>query len=241
MSAPTARGGAAGATAPSSPWNAETTERLRTAPGQVRPLTRGEREALMHMHNTARAQVGAKPLVWDERLANFAAMYAGQCRLEHWRDTDYPYPRDMQKNGPPDVVMGENIAWSCPRYGFDGKSAAQRGVEQWLEELPNYDCENDVCLRGQCGHYTQMLWPTSERVGCAIVKCGGPHGNGERCRHGGPGFEALYCEYSPVGNVVCCPRQRAVPDPARCPARAARAIPSFGVLARHTIWWNDGD
>jgi hypothetical protein len=37
------------------------------------------------------------------------------------------------------------------------------------------------------GHYTQMIWPTTQRVGCAIAST--------------PRTDYLVCRYSPAGNI----------------------------------------
>ena len=43
------------------------------------------------------------------------------------------------------------------------------------------------------GHFTQMVWKSTRKVGCASVPCNG--------RHGTPG-NYLVCEYSPAGNMI---------------------------------------
>lgn len=45
------------------------------------------------------------------------------------------------------------------------------------------------------GHYTQLIWPTTQRVGCALSS--------------GRGSDVLVCRYSPAGNID----GRAVPAP----------------------------
>ena len=37
------------------------------------------------------------------------------------------------------------------------------------------------------GHYTQMIWPTTQRVGCAVAST--------------PRIDYLVCRYSPAGNI----------------------------------------
>jgi hypothetical protein len=37
------------------------------------------------------------------------------------------------------------------------------------------------------GHYTQLIWPTTREVGCAVAK--------------GQGNDVLVCRYAPAGNV----------------------------------------
>jgi pathogenesis-related protein 1 len=207
----------------------------------VRRLTGEEREVLLKLHNDARAKVGQKPLQWSEKLADYAARYASQCQIQHWRESSYPYPKDMTKHGNIEKVMGENLAWSCPSYGFDGKSPAQRGVEQWLEELPDYDCQKNKCDPGDgkmCGHLTQMLWDKTEYIGCSIAKCPKSFG-GHTCKRGGPGFEYLACEYYPTGNVVTASGpQRAIPNVETC-KKLDSLVVSYGVLAPYysqDIW-----
>jgi hypothetical protein len=38
------------------------------------------------------------------------------------------------------------------------------------------------------GHYTQLIWPTTREVGCAVAK--------------GQGNDVLVCRYAPAGNVL---------------------------------------
>ena len=43
----------------------------------------------------------------------------------------------------------------------------------------------------EVGHYTQMIWPTTQRVGCALA--------------GSSAVEYLVCRYYPAGNVIGTP------------------------------------
>ncbi|KAJ6409419.1 hypothetical protein OIU84_009005 [Salix udensis] len=122
-------------------------------------------------HNTARAAVGVGPLTWDATVQAYAQNYAnqraGDCNLVH-------------SGGP----YGENLAWGSP--DLSGTDA----VNMWVGEKAYYDYDSNSCAAGQqCGHYTQVVWANSARLGCAKVKCS-------------TGGTFIGCNYDPPGNVV---------------------------------------
>lgn len=125
----------------------------------------------LHAHNGIRIQMGLPALVWDDRLADYAKWYAnerrGDCRLEH---SDTPF--------------GENLAWAD--YDMKGSEA----IQMWIDEVKDYDYNSNTCrVPDMCGHYTQVVWRNTARVGCARVKC-----------HNGNTF--FTCNYDPPGNFV---------------------------------------
>ncbi|KAJ1403691.1 Pathogenesis-related protein 1-like, SCP domain [Sesbania bispinosa] len=124
----------------------------------------------VNAHNTARAQVGVPPLKWDETVAAYARQYAsqrkGDCRLQHSGGR-----------------YGENLAWSS------GDMSGAEAVRMWVNEKANYDYNSNSC-NGVCGHYTQVVWRNSVRVGCAKVKCDNNRGT------------FITCNYDPAGNVI---------------------------------------
>ncbi|CAL0330374.1 unnamed protein product [Lupinus luteus] len=90
----------------------------------------------------------------DTKLEQYAKSYANQrrndCALEH-------------SNGP----YGENIFWG----GGTGWKPAQ-AVKAWVEEVQWYNYSENSCADGQmCGHYTQIVWNTTTKVGRASVTC----------------------------------------------------------------------
>lgn len=126
-------------------------------------------------HNKVRAtQEGVDPLVWDDEVARFAQNYANQripdCKPQHSDFTTHSY--------------GENI-FIAP----ESLATAAQAVEHWYAEKENYDYENNKCLKGVCGHYTQLMWSDSLRLGCAAVKCD-------------TGNYFITCNYDPAGNYV---------------------------------------
>lgn len=142
----------------------------RSRPRLGVPVSRG-REFLA-AHNKVRASVNEPPLKWDSALARYARRFASKravdCRMLH-------------SYGP----YGENIFWGEK----DAWTPAQV-VGSWVSENQYYDKTNNVCVAGQmCGHYTQVVWVDSTRIGCAMVTC----------LNGG-----MYsmCIYDPPGNYV---------------------------------------
>ncbi|KAL5560889.1 hypothetical protein UlMin_030639 [Ulmus minor] len=125
----------------------------------------------LRAHNTARSQVGVGPMTWDDKVAAYALNYAnkhkGDCKLVH-------------SGGP----YGENLAASSG--GLTGTAS----VKLWVDEKQYYNYNSNSCASGRvCGHYTQVVWRKSVRLGCAQV----------RCNNGGT---FVICNYDPPGNVV---------------------------------------
>ncbi|XP_061994776.1 pathogenesis-related protein PR-1-like [Rosa rugosa] len=123
--------------------------------------------------NAARSAVRMRPLVWDAKLARYAQWYGNQrrydCALRH-------------SNGP----YGENIFWGSGK----GWTPAQ-AVMAWVSERKWYSYWSNSCARGQeCGHYTQIVWRSTGRVGCARVDCFGGRG------------VFMICSYDPPGNYI---------------------------------------
>jgi pathogenesis-related protein 1 len=122
-------------------------------------------------HNTARTEVGVPPLTWDDTVAAYAQNYAnthiGDCNLVHSQGGSY----------------GENLA------GSPGDLSGADAVKLWVDEKASYDYNSNTCAAGaECGHYTQVVWRDSVRLGCAKV----------RCDNGGT---FIGCNYDPPGNV----------------------------------------
>ncbi|CAK7330285.1 unnamed protein product [Dovyalis caffra] len=121
-------------------------------------------------HNNARAQVGVGNMRWDNNVAAYARNYVnrlrGDCKLVH-------------SGGP----YGENLAGSSA--DLTGRAA----VKMWVDEKPKYNYNSNSCVGGECRHYTQVVWRSSVRLGCAKA----------RCNNGGT---VISCNYDPRGNYV---------------------------------------
>ncbi|XP_077236768.1 pathogenesis-related protein PR-1-like [Tasmannia lanceolata] len=123
--------------------------------------------------NAARSLLGMPPLVWDPHLARYAKWYANQRRLDcALRHSNGPY--------------GENIFWGS---GSDWTPA--QAVAAWVSERHWYNYWSNTCAAGQmCGHYTQIVWSSTRRLGCAMVTCLDGRG------------VFITCNYDPPGNYI---------------------------------------
>jgi len=119
------------------------------------------------------------PLAWDPNLAASAAAYAAECMFEH--------------SGTKGV--GENLA----AYAPPGGQKADAPVDDWVGEGADYDYASNSCAPGKaCGHYTQLVWKSSQRVGCAVQTCSQNSPFGAKF----PNWDVWVCQYAPPGNVV---------------------------------------
>ncbi|MBF0256186.1 MAG: SCP-like extracellular [Gammaproteobacteria bacterium] len=98
--------------------------------------------AWLEAHNAYRAQHGAAPLVWSDKLAASAQRVADSCPTDH---SSTPY--------------GENMAWvSVP------KTEAQI-VGYWYAEEPLYAYDRAE-FSAETGHFTQLVWRNTQALGC---------------------------------------------------------------------------
>jgi pathogenesis-related protein 1 len=132
-------------------------------------------------HNAVRASVRAPagyegpwvplpPMEWSDDIAGVAQAWAdhlhedGKCRLQH-----------------SDARLGENLA-----IGKD--LSIDQAVKMWAAEGERYRFNPVYEFEIPTGHYTQLVWRTSTRLGCGIAHCGRT--------------TVMVCNYSPSGNYI---------------------------------------
>ena len=133
-------------------------------------------QRLLAAHNRERSAAGIAPLAWDAALADEARQWgeelAAAGAFEH---------ADQEEEG-------ENL-WA----GTRGAYAPEEMVDGWIEEkkffrpgrFPDNSSTGDYA---DVGHYTQLMWRDTDRVGCALAD--------------GTEEEVLVCRYRTAGNVV---------------------------------------
>ncbi|KAF5908988.1 peptidase inhibitor 15-like, partial [Clarias magur] len=132
-----------------------------------RYISQSDMLAIVDYHNQVRARVfppaaNMEYMVWDESLARSAESWAATCIWDH---------------GPPYLLryLGQNLSVRTGNY----RSILQL-VKPWYDEVKDYvfpyphNCSPTCpmrCFGPMCTHYTQMVWGTTNRVGCAVQVC----------------------------------------------------------------------
>jgi hypothetical protein len=133
---------------------------------------------ILAAHNAERARARVPLLVWDNALGSAAAVYAQQMamsgRFEHSNRRFRP-------------GTGENL-WMGTRGAFpiEAMVGAWASEKRWFAAgiFPNVSRTGNW---EDVAHYTQMIWPTTVRVGCALAST--------------PRVDYLVCRYAGAGNI----------------------------------------
>ena len=140
-----------------------------------------ELAGITEAHNTARAaeNAGLPALTWDPALAAIAKAWGSQCKSSGGALIDHNAGRSDGYGS----YVGENI------YASSGSANGPGAVSSWMSEKKNYDYAKNSCS-GVCGHYTQVVWKKTTKLGCALVNC--------------PNLRfpsTIICDYAPGGNM----------------------------------------
>ncbi len=124
--------------------------------------------AWVDAHNRYRAKHCAVALTWSAKLAEVAQRWASTlrdrgCQFGH-SGGDY----------------GENLA-----AGTKGTLDPASVVKMWYDEIAQYRFPNGG-FSMETGHFTQVVWRGTKRVGCGHSQC--------------KGMDIYVCEYDPPGN-----------------------------------------
>lgn len=145
------------------------------APIAVPPLIAKQ---LLDAQNRERALMGVPPLQWDSSLAIAAISYgpalAAAGRLQHSPRESRPGQRENLWRGTAYAYLPAQMVGSW----IDEKRYFRPGIFPTVSTTGNW---LDV------SHYTQMIWPTTTRVGCGVYRTSQ--------------WDYLICRYSPPGNV----------------------------------------
>lgn len=129
----------------------------------------------LDFHNKVRQDVGAAPLEWSADLAAYAQQWANHLAADSNCDLEHT----------PNNVYGENL------FGGSGESyTALDASQDWYSESNDYTY--GVLTQDNwyaTGHYTQMIWSNTTRIGMGMATCNG-------------GGVVIAAEYDPPGNYM---------------------------------------
>ncbi|GAM87559.1 hypothetical protein ANO11243_055860 [Dothideomycetidae sp. 11243] len=145
----------------------------------------------MDRHNLHRANHGADAVHWDPKLERAAMKSAQRCTFAHF----------MGENG---LSYGQNLA-----LGLPATQIADIVTSQWYSEVNAYagdygQADPNMSDFGNWGHFTQVVWKNTARIGCATWHCDSVATSATdptplSAAYGG---DITYCNYEGPGNYV---------------------------------------
>jgi pathogenesis-related protein 1 len=126
------------------------------------------RSEMLNVHNSIRSKMNLPPLQWSGELAAIS---------QKWADTLIAKNASAHN---PTSPYGENIFIAGPG------ATPTKVVQEWESESLAYSYRTNACAGDDCGHYTQIVWRSSQKVGCGVAR--------------GPRRDVWVCSYDPPGN-----------------------------------------
>jgi hypothetical protein len=129
-------------------------------------------------HNAVRAQAGVAPLAWDNALGSAAAAYAQRMAMTG----RFAHSDRSQRRG-----TGENL-WMGTRGAFSVEAMVGGWASEWRWFRPGlFPHVSRTGNWADVAHYSQMIWPTTTRIGCALASTSR--------------IDYLVCRYAGAGNI----------------------------------------
>ncbi|XP_041454795.1 multiple epidermal growth factor-like domains protein 6 [Lytechinus variegatus] len=168
-------------------------KRRKDLRSEYTPLSNRHKKRLLDIHNSYRRKVpgpasNMDEMIWDDELTLMAKKYAKKCIWAHGQTIESKQFKHV----------GQNLAYGKNPRGINMSPFYLASL--WHYEKKNYDIATDTCEPNTlCGHYTQMIWSDTNRVGCATHFCDEMNIPGSTMII----RDALYlvCNYGPGGNI----------------------------------------
>ncbi|RWS12192.1 hypothetical protein B4U79_14523 [Dinothrombium tinctorium] len=135
-------------------------------------------QSCLSIHNELRAKHGSPPLILDDKITEFARNRAIDMAKKDYANFGHN----------PKSPFGENLHWGKRKTGPAIK--CEEPVLLWYREKRNYDWEQRMNHRGTYGHFTQIVWKNTMKLGCAQVLSKGIKAG-----------TYTVCSYEPLGNI----------------------------------------
>lgn len=136
-------------------------------------------DRLLAAHNAERETAGLPPMAWDRELERRAQAWADHLAADHILEHHVP------ARGA--AAEGENL-WA----GTAGYFSPDQMVGGWIAEKPHFinGVFPSISTDGHwehVGHYSQLMWRNTRRIGCATARSGQT--------------DYLVCRYQSAGNI----------------------------------------
>ncbi|XP_019631967.1 PREDICTED: peptidase inhibitor 16-like [Branchiostoma belcheri] len=148
-------------------------------------LSQDQINTILQAHNNYRSAVSPTAanmeyMEWDDSLATIAQSWADGCDFAHNPSPEATYSGSS---------VGENI------YAGTGSYNAGKETENWNSEVSDYTYSSNSCASGRvCGHYTQVVWASSNKLGCGMKLCS------TLATVNWNNANLVVCNYAPAGN-----------------------------------------
>jgi len=148
-------------------------------------------KGITERHNYWRSEKKLAPLVWSKEVGDYAQEWANTIITKYKGELTH---RGNVNNNP--KGYGENLYahfWSGSKPADMQKNGI--AVDSWAEEKEFYKegvAFEKSCDGGVCGHYTQLMWEASKKLGCG--KASGIKDQWQ--------VEVFVCNYDPPGNYM---------------------------------------
>jgi len=156
----------------------------------VRCIASDKVNGILEAHNAVRETLGIEKLVWSNEIARYAQEWAdylaqkNKCGMQHRSQTG----KDIKPYGE-NIYQASGIQWSDGNIDVQQINAADV-VNSWVSESTSYDHSSNTCTPGKsCGHYTQVVWRKSKKLGCGMAFCADKS-------------QVWVCNYTPPGNIA---------------------------------------
>ena len=125
---------------------------------------------ILAAHNAVRVPLKLRALTWSDTL---------EAQARDWAETLLAQDKFAHR---PHSEYGENLFTMT-----GGGASVEQVIQAWAAEARDYDYRSNRCKK-ICGHYTQIVWRRTRKVGCAVAR--NPH------------REVWVCNYDPRGNYI---------------------------------------
>lgn len=180
---------------------------------------------MLNYHNRIRTENGLPPLKWDHHLATKAEEWGQylkeneKCKIRHPTMSKQEQDKYLPDN------MGQNLYMGFVSPTNPSENWAKNAASGWFNECRFYDSkllDNNGVPKNfsggadQVGHFTQMMWKPTKKVGCAHIEFDESCDKSTFRENEGTG-KVIVCNYD-VGNVAGQFEENVVYDKELCPS-----------------------